>query len=68
MEMNKLDQVLTDNISTNKYQLNEAIYKEPIFDTDSFNSSSGTVDRLPVVSFTLLEGNKYIATTIDGIT
>ena len=66
--MNILDKVVIEYIKTNKYQLNEAIYNEPMFDTDSFNASSGTMDQLPVVSVTLREGNKHIATAIDGIT
>ena len=39
-----------------------------MFDTDSFNASSGTMDPLSVVTVTLLEGNKHTATAIDGIT
>ena len=51
--MNKLDHVVTDNIRTNKDQLNKAIYNDLTFDTSIFNSSIGTKDPLPVVTFTL---------------
>ena len=66
--MNQLDHVVTDNIKTNKYQLNEAIYNDPTFDTSVFNSSSGTRDLLPVVTVTLREAKKPRATTVADIT
>ena len=43
-EMNKFYHVVTNNIETNKYQLNDAIYNETTFDTKVFNSSRGTID------------------------
>ena len=52
-EMNKLDHVVTNNIKTNKNQLNDAIYNEPAFDTSGFNVSSGTRDPSQVVTGTL---------------
>ena len=51
--MNILDHVVTDNIKTNKDQLNSAIYNEPAFDTNRFNLSSDTRDPLLVVTVTL---------------
>ena len=36
--------VFTDSIKTNKDQLNDTIYNEPTFDTNSFDFSSGTRD------------------------
>ena len=49
-ETNKPDLVVTNNLQTIKYQLNEAINNEPTFDTNSFNLSSGTSNPLPVVT------------------
>ena len=66
--MDKLYHVVTDNIKTNKYQLNEAIYNDLTFDTNIFNSSSGTRDPLPVVTVTLGGGKKHRVTTADGLT
>ena len=66
--MNKLDHIVTNNIKTNKDQLNEAIYNDLTFDTSSFNSSSGTRYPSPVVTFTLRGSNKPRATTVAGIT
>ena len=63
-----MDHVVKNNINTIKDQLNEAIYNEPTYDTSSFNSSSGTIDPLPVVTVTLRGGKKYRATTVAGIT
>ena len=58
---------MSENIKTNKDQLNDAIYNEPMFDTNSFNSSSGTRDPLPVVTVTLQGGKKHIAMNVSGI-
>ena len=67
-ETNRLDHVVTNNVMTNKYQLNEAIYNEPKFYTNRFNSYSGTRDPLPVVTFTLRGGKKHGATNVSDIT
>ena len=66
--MNKLDHVVTNNINTNEYQLNYAIYNEPTFDTISFNSSSGNRDPFSVVTVTFRGGNKNRAIIVAGIT
>ena len=58
---------MTNNLKTNKYQSNEAIQNEPMFDTNRFNLSSGTSDTLPVVTVYLWVGNKHRATAIAGI-
>ena len=52
-EMNKLDQLVTKNLKTTKYQLNEVIKKDLTFDTNIFNLSSGTSDPLPVLTVSL---------------
>ena len=67
-EMKKLDHVLTNNLNTNKDQLNDSIYNERLIDTSIFNSSSGTRDPLPVVTVTLRGVNKHRATTVYGTT
>ena len=59
---------MTDNINTNKYQNNDNIYNEPMFDTNSYNLYSGTKDPLLVVTVSLLGGKKHIATTVSGLT
>ena len=66
--MNKLDQVVTNNIKTNKYQLNDAIHNEPTFDTSRFNSYKGTREPLPVVNITPLGGRKHRSMTVSGLT
>ena len=66
--MNKLDRVVTNNIKTNEYQINDAIYNDPMFDTSKFNSYNGATDRLPVVNVTFKGGKKYIASTVAGLT
>ena len=66
--MNKLDHAVNNNIKTNKDQLNDAIYNELTFDTNSFNSSSGTSEPLPVVNVTLRVCKKHRATIDAGIT
>ena len=58
-EMNRLDHAVTDNMKTNKYQLNEDIYNELTFENSSFNSSSGARDPLLVVTITLRGGKKH---------
>ena len=63
-----MDHVVTNNINTNKDQLNDAIYNEPTFDTSRFNSSSGTRDPLLLVTVTLRGGKKLRATIFSGIT
>ena len=65
--MNKLDNVVTNKINTNKNKLNDAIYNETTFYTSSFNLSSGTRDPSPVVTVTLLGGKKQRATIVAGI-
>ena len=49
-EMNKLDHVVTNNLNTNKDQLNEATKNDLAFHTSSFNLSSGNSDPFPVVT------------------
>ena len=66
--MNKIDQVVTNNLKTPKYQLNEAIDNELTFDINNFNLYSGTNDPLTVVTVFLREGKKHGATTDDGLT
>ena len=66
--MNILDHIVTNNIKINKDQLNEAIYNELTFYTNSFNSSSRTRDLLPVVNFTHQGGKKHISTTVACLT
>ena len=66
--MNKLDKVVTNNSRTTKYQINESIKNEPIFDTNSFNLSRGTSDHLPLLTVPLRGGKKHIATNIAGLT
>ena len=65
--MNRLDQVVSDNLNNSKYQINEAINSETKFDTSSFNLSSGNSKPLPVVTVSLLGGKKHIATTVAGL-
>ena len=63
-----MDNVVTNNLKTNKYQINEAINNEPTFDTSNFNLSGGTSDPLPVVTVSLRGGKKRRATTVAGLT
>ena len=51
--MNKLDHIVTKNLKTTKYQLNEAIDNELAFDTNGFNLYSGTSNPLTVVTVSL---------------
>ena len=44
------------------------MYNELSFDTNSFNSSSGNIDHLPVVTVTLQRGKKHRETIVSGIT
>ena len=44
---------MTNNLKTNKYQLNEAINNDPTFDTNNFNLYSGTIYPLPVVTVSI---------------
>ena len=67
-ETNKLYNVVIDNIKTNKYQLNEVIHNDTTFDTSIFNSSSGTIYPLPVLTVNLQGCKKNIATTVAGLT
>ena len=41
-DVNRFDQVVTNNVNTNKDKHNDAIDNEPTFDTDRFNLSSET--------------------------
>ena len=59
---------MTDNINTNKCQLNDTIYNDTAFDNNSFNLSICNRDPLPVVTVTLLVSKKHRATTVGGIT
>ena len=54
-----LDNVVTDNIKTNKGQYNDSIDNDPTFYNNSFNLYSGTKDPLPVVTVSLLRGKKH---------
>ena len=63
-----MDQTANNNIKTNKYQHNDAIYNDLTFDTNSFNLSNGTKDPLPVVSVSLRGGKKHISMNVSGIT
>ena len=65
--MNKLDQVLTNNMKTNKYQPNDAIYNDLTFDTSRFNLSIGNIEFLPVVTVTPRGGKKHRATIFSGL-
>ena len=58
-EINKLDQVVTNNIRDYNDQYNDAIDNEPTLDNSSFNLSSGTRDPLPVVTVSLRGGKKH---------
>ena len=51
-DINRLDNTVTDNIKTNKYQRNYAIENDPNCDS-SFNLSSVTKEPLPVVTVSL---------------
>ena len=63
-----MDKVVTNNLNNYKYQSNEAINSEPTCDNNSFNLSSGTRYPLPLVTVSLLGGNKYRETIVSGIT
>ena len=67
-EMNKLYHIVTNNLKTTKYQLNEAINNDPTFDTNIFNLSSGTSNPLPVLTVSIWQGKKHRATTVSRIT
>ena len=62
-----MDNVVTDNINTNKTQRNDAIRNDPNFD-DAFILSIRTKDPLPVVTVSLRGGKKNIAAIIYGLT
>ena len=66
--MNKLDQIVTNNLKTTKDKIDEAIKNESTFDTNSFNLSSSTNDPLTVVTVSLCGGKKHRETTVAGIT
>ena len=66
--MNRLDHVVTNNIKTNKDHIIDAIYDETVFNTNSFNSSIGTRDPLPVVTSNLLVFNQHRVTTVAALT
>ena len=55
-ETNRLDNIVTNNLKTTKYQLNKPIKNEPTFDNNIFNLSSGSIDPLSVVTITLQVG------------
>ena len=57
-EINKLYNVVTDNLKSYNDQSNEAIDNQPTFDNSSFTLSSGTSEHLPVVTVSLWVGNK----------
>ena len=63
--MSKLDHVVTNKIK-NKYQCNDAIKYENIFD-NNFILSSGTKDTLPVATVSLRGGKKHRETIIDSL-
>ena len=65
--MNSLDNVLTDNIKTNKNQHKDTIENETKFD-NTFILYSGDKDPLPVVTISLQGGRKRIETAVTGIT
>ena len=67
MEINILDHVVTNDIRTNKNQLNDAIENEPKFD-NIFNLYIGNKKPLTVVTVILQGGNKQTTTTISGLT
>ena len=66
--MNKLDHVVTNNLKTNKDQLNEAINNEPAFDTNNFFFFCSTSEPLPVVTVYFQGGKKHRSTNVSGIT
>ena len=66
--MNKLDNVVTSNLKTNKDQSNESINNETMFDTNSFNLSSGTSNPLPVVTVSFQVGKKHVSENVAGLT
>ena len=59
---------MTDNINTNKCQLNDTIYNDTAFDNNSFNLYIWNKDPLPVLTVTLQGSKKHRAMTVDGIT
>ena len=67
-DTNKLDHIVTNNLKTNEFQLNEAINNMPTFYTNSFNLSSGNIDLLPVVNVSLQGGKKHRAKTAACLT
>ena len=60
-------QVVIDNIKTIKDQHNDAIEKDPKFDS-SFNLSRVNKEPLPVVTVRLRGRKKHIAMTVYGLT
>ena len=66
--MNVLDHVVTDNLKTNKDQINEVINNDTTFDNSDFNLYRGTSNPLSIVTVSLRRGKKHIATTVYGLT
>ena len=60
-DINRLDHIVTDNINNNKDQLDDSIYNELTFDTNSFSLSRGTKYPLPVVTVRIRGDNKHRA-------
>ena len=58
-EINKLDDVVTNNLNKYNNQNNEAIDNEPTLDNSSFNLSRVTRDPLPVVTVSLQGVKKH---------
>ena len=52
-EINRLNRVVTNNVNKNKDQHNDAIYNNPTFDINIFNSSISTKDPLLLVTVSL---------------
>ena len=65
--MNKLDNIVADNIKNN-YQCNETIYYEPKFDNKFSLSCGPTIDSLLVVTEIHIGGNKNRETIIPVLT
>ena len=66
-EINRLYNVLINNIKKNNNQHNDAIENEPKFN-NIFSLSIGTKDPLPVVTFSIRGGKKQISSMVDGLT
>ena len=59
-EINRLYNLVIDNLNKYKDQTNEGIDSEPKVDTSSFNLSSGTREPFPVVTVFLLRGRQLL--------